>query len=238
MTPNEDERNKKLDLFYDIITENDKIRSQNVSVKRKSIHIKVIDDVETTVSYLESYSPENECHKTSILLLAGQSFTSTIWSETKAMQIFSTMGYHCVAIDLPGTGKTTGHLINDRYKGIFISKLLDELGLGSVVVVVASMSGSYVLPILPDRRIITIVAVGVSDTKVDEANRRLIPTPCLIMWGERDITLGPLSQKHLKVLKVTKEVIVPRSFHACYESNPNDFQKIVLNWISWVVKNY
>uniref|UniRef100_A0A0K0ENA3 AB hydrolase-1 domain-containing protein n=1 Tax=Strongyloides stercoralis TaxID=6248 RepID=A0A0K0ENA3_STRER len=227
-------KNDKLNFFDDIITDDIRKGSHNVITKQKTVQLKIKEDVEVNVSYLESFPPHNEYSKLSILFLAGQSYTSSVWKDTNTMQIFSNMGYHCIAIDLPGTGKTTGDLITDQDKPIFMYKLLDELNLEKVAIIVASMSGLYVLPMLPERRVITIVAVAVSDTKIPEDRRKAITTPCLIVWGERDLSLGPLSQRHLRVLKETREVKVPNASHVCYESNPNDFQKIVLNWLAWI----
>uniref|UniRef100_A0A0N4ZDH5 AB hydrolase-1 domain-containing protein n=1 Tax=Parastrongyloides trichosuri TaxID=131310 RepID=A0A0N4ZDH5_PARTI len=227
----------KLDLFADVVTNEIRDSSINVIIKHKTVFLKIKENIDVNVSFLESFPPHNEAIKCTVLFLAGQAYTSSVWKNTNTMQVFSAMGYHCIAIDLPGTGRTTGNLIEDADKPLFTYKLLDALNLEKVAIVVASMSGLFIIPMLPERRVITVIAVAVSDTKLSEERRKIISTPCLIIWGERDLSLGPLSQKHLKVLKETKEVKVPKASHVCYDSNPEDFQKIVLNWIGAIHKS-
>ncbi|KAK0400390.1 hypothetical protein QR680_003472 [Steinernema hermaphroditum] len=58
------------------------------------------------IFYRRAEPPENNYTRATVIFLHGQSFTSGTWLEVKTLKIFAALGYHCVAIDLPGCGRS------------------------------------------------------------------------------------------------------------------------------------
>ncbi|GMS95749.1 hypothetical protein PENTCL1PPCAC_17924 [Pristionchus entomophagus] len=72
-------------------------------------------DIEThKVFYMDAVPPSGNFTKGVILLLHGQSFTSSTWCEHDNISILAASGYRCIAPDLPGSGKTEGDSIQLR----------------------------------------------------------------------------------------------------------------------------
>ena len=58
--------------------------------------------------------------------------------------------------------------------------------------------------------------------------------PTLIVYGERDTSLGVFSASHLRALANGRVVKVPQAGHACYLNNPDVFHTLTLNFIELV----
>uniref|UniRef100_A0AC35U7D1 AB hydrolase-1 domain-containing protein n=1 Tax=Rhabditophanes sp. KR3021 TaxID=114890 RepID=A0AC35U7D1_9BILA len=189
-----------------------------------------------TVFIRESLPPFNYHVKGTILLLHGQAYTSYVWQNSNMMQIFSAMGFHCIAPDLPGQGRTEGTGIADKEKPRFFSLLIDTLYLKRVIVVAASMAGQYILPLLPDFRITCLVAIALSDSKMPPERSSVIKTPTLVLWGDKDTSLGPICASNLKNLPFVKLIKIPSATHACHESNPKYVQTVILNFLDLITE--
>ncbi|VDM50022.1 unnamed protein product, partial [Toxocara canis] len=181
--------------------------------------------------------PRNNYAKGTVLLIHGQSYSSATWLENSTMQIFAAAGYRCFAIDLPGCGRTGGPAVPDCEKPEILSLIIRRLDLEVVMVVGHSMAGQYIVPLLGTDRIVCVVAVALSNTNVLAADASHIATPVLVVWGERDTSLGPSSASNLKRLPNSRLLKIASGSHACYLSNASVFQSACLNFFD-LVRHY
>ncbi|KAK0400392.1 hypothetical protein QR680_003472 [Steinernema hermaphroditum] len=189
------------------------------------------------IFYRRAEPPENNYTRATVIFLHGQSFTSGTWLEVKTLKIFAALGYHCVAIDLPGCGRSGQKSIEEKDKPSVFSELLNALNVERVMVIACSMAGQYVLPLLADSRLICLVAVALSNTnELAEERCRSIRTPVLVIHGEKDTSLGPSSANNLKHLANARFMKVAGAGHACYLGNPRAFHAYVYNFLDIVLK--
>lgn len=66
------------------------------------------------------------------------------------------------------------------------------------------MAGQYIIPLLGNERIRCIVAIALSNTNMVPLNAENIKTPVLIVWGDKDTSLGPTCASNLKRLPNSK----------------------------------
>jgi abhydrolase domain-containing protein 14 len=115
-----------------------------------------------------------------------------------------------------------------------------QLELVDSVVVTASQSASYMLPLLVDGLLRGIVAVAVAGSGAFSPEQYAqvpsffvhsqswqVRTPALIIWGERDTSLGLSAANNLKHLPNSRLVKLPDAGHACYLDNPSLFQFVL-----------
>ncbi|VDN01665.1 unnamed protein product [Thelazia callipaeda] len=180
--------------------------------------------------FRETVPPREIDCKGTILLIHGQSFSSSTWLENSTMQIFSAAGYRCLAFDMPGCGKTGGSTVPDSEKAEVIPLVMQALELDNVIVIGHSMAGQYVVPLLGASHIACVVAIALSNTNVLPATPESIKTSVLVIWGEKDTSLGPNAASNLSKLPNSKLLRIPSAGHACYLSNPVAFQSACLNF--------
>ncbi|KAM3726393.1 Protein ABHD14A [Dirofilaria immitis] len=186
------------------------------------------------IFFRETVPPREIAYKGTILLIHGQSFSSSTWLENSTMQIFSAAGYRCLAFDMPGCGKTGGPTVPDSEKAEIIPLVMHALELETVIVIGHSMAGQYIVPLLGTSRIICVIAVALSNTNVIPAAPGSIRTPVLVMWGENDTSLGPSAASNLSRLSNSRLLRIPLAGHACYLSNPVAFQSACLNFFETI----
>jgi len=187
------------------------------------------------IFYREARPPGANFSKCDLLLLHGQSFTSTVWS--RSMQVFAACGYRSIAVDLPGSGQTGGRSVADEEKALMLNALMRKLNMDDgAIVVTASQSASYVLPMMAELRAVVAVAVAGSGTYSPEHYQQ-IRTPVLVLWGDRDTSLGLSAANNLKHLPNSRLIKLPEAGHACYLDNALLFQTYCLNFFD-LVRNY
>uniref|UniRef100_A0A1I7X7L4 AB hydrolase-1 domain-containing protein n=1 Tax=Heterorhabditis bacteriophora TaxID=37862 RepID=A0A1I7X7L4_HETBA len=121
----------------------------------------------------------------------------------------------------------------------------------TVIVVCASMSAQYVLPLLA--RDVFVCMVGVAPSNTHEIGQpSAYKTPILVVWGEwnrmhgskaiimkgdRDTSLGPTAAANLRPLPNSRLQKIPSAGHACYLNNPRAFQEVCVNFFE-LIRNY
>jgi abhydrolase domain-containing protein 14 len=65
-------------------------------------------------------------------------------------------------------------------------------------------------------------------------NQLNLQLPTLIIYGERDTSLGVFSASHLRALPNGRVFKVPHAGHAAYLNNPDMFHTLVLNFVDLV----
>ncbi|MFH4979389.1 hypothetical protein AB6A40_006098 [Gnathostoma spinigerum] len=192
---------------------------------------------EHEVFYLLTEPPRNNFAKGNVLLVHGQSYSSAVWLENSTMQIFAAAGYRCVAIDLPGCGRTTGPAVSDAEKSNVLSLIIRRLQLESVMIIGHSMAGQYIIPMLDTDLAACIVGVALSNTNTLPNDVSTIKTPVLIVWGEHDTSLGMNAANNLKRVPNSRLLKIPSGSHACFLNEPKLFQSACLNFFD-LVRHY
>ncbi|CAJ0930935.1 unnamed protein product, partial [Mesorhabditis belari] len=213
------------------VPENTKKLSEKVVTTENRIEIG-----DHQVFYREARPPDNHYAKGTIFFLHGQSFSSSTWTENGLLSSIAAHGFHCVAPDLPGSGKTFGPAIPNEDKPTFFLSLLSALGVKQPMIVAASMSAQYVLPLLNREIFSCVVGVALSNThELTEVHK--LRTPLLCVWGDKDTSLGPSSANNLKNLPNSRLQQIPSAGHAAHLGNPDLFQRVVANFVE-LIRSY
>jgi len=212
-----------------------------------------VDDVKITehsveamgsnLFYVEALPPTGApAHKGDILLLHGQAFSSQNWIDIKTLHILAAAGYRTVAVDLPGYGHTGGNSVPQPEKGRFIGAIIEKAKLVRPILVSPSMSGTFSIPYLVAtahstssnalRAFVPIAPVGSGDFTREEYEKIKVPT--LILYGERDTSLGTQSLSNLRVLPNGTVFKVPNAGHAAYINQPEIFHTALLSFLRLV----
>ncbi|CAI4225853.1 unnamed protein product [Auanema sp. JU1783] len=213
------------------IPENARKLSELVNVQQK-----ILDIGEHSVFIHEASPPGNHYSKGTIIFLHGQAYTSNTWLEHETLRTIAALGYHCVAPDLPGNGRTRGPTLAQKDKPLFMLDFITALGVKKVMIVAASMSSQYILPLLSHDVFICVVAIALSNTH-EIIHPSSLKTPVLVLWGDRDTSLGPSSASNLRCLPNARLEKVPNAGHSCYLNNPLVFQQLCINFFD-LIRNY
>jgi pimeloyl-ACP methyl ester carboxylesterase len=168
----------------------------------------------------------------SVLLLHGAKFSAETWRALGTLTHLAEAGYHVIALDLPGFGKSEDWRFDRAH---FLERLLAELGIGKPVVLAPSMSGTVTFPVLEGRPELVSGFIGVAPAGAQRYAARVKgnPVPTLIVWGDRD-TVFPVSRAGLLAASFEHAtvVILEGARHPCYLDEPARFHDAVLKFLS------
>jgi pimeloyl-ACP methyl ester carboxylesterase len=192
-----------------------------------------IDVAGTSVFTVERSAPD--ATGPTVLFLHGASFTAEVWVETGLLDDVAAAGHDAVAVDLPGYGLTDD---TDVSSAEFLAALVAEVDSGSGVVVVApSMSGSFLLPLLAERRtdhlagVVPVAPVGVDDF-VGAVTEPLADPPAMVVWGAQDDVIDPDGATRLASAFVDSQVVVlDGAGHSAYRDDPTAFLAALVAFI-------
>ena len=175
--------------------------------------------------------------KFAVLLLHGARFTSKNWQNIGTLQALSSNGYTAIAVDLPHYGESMNvqQPKEESEKVQFLANLINKLSLERPVLVAPSMSGSYALSFVMDKKhsndlrgFIPIAPGAVA--KYSEADVKGLDLPTLIVYGEKDKGFKQFADK-MKAIPGSEVFLMKEASHACYLDNPREFHNKVLEFL-------
>lgn len=191
----------------------------------------------TLTIYSQQTAPATQMPKLTILLLHGQSFTSQNWVDIGTLQYLAAWGYHAIAIDLPGYGKSKDESLGSATQGEFIAAVVSLIQ-AKPVIISPSMSGGFALPYLfqdPSQcmeRAIGYIAVAPVMSGQFKHSYPKSQLPTLIVYGSTDERLGFMSRDDLQSLPQSQIAEIPDAGHACYLNQPALFHNLLYSFLS------
>jgi abhydrolase domain-containing protein 14 len=176
-------------------------------------------------------------HRRSVLLLHPSMFTSSVWVNIGTMQVLGESGYHAIAIDLPGYGRSnTSRIPYSRDEIIYyMMQLLQYLGLEKPVIVTPSKSGEYVMPLMMSHPGMIGGFVAISPTDTSKYSRHFyenLDVASLVVLGKEDESmLNWASLDSLEHLKIKRMFTIANATKECYVDRPSSFHKLLLNFL-------
>ncbi|XP_055897095.1 putative protein-lysine deacylase ABHD14B isoform X2 [Biomphalaria glabrata] len=209
------------------------------SLDETELQTKVDENMEVTVGdktvkvYVQQVIKKSNQFKLDVLFLHGNAFSSKNWTDLKTTDHVANWGYRAIAIDLPGKGRSSSVEVEpDKFLEAFISKLQ----MTNIVIIAPSMSGRYALPYLfnePTKVSETVkgfVAVAPVETETYESKYSASQIPTLIVYGSNDKAISTFLPNLEKLPKHTTAEIKDAG-HACYLNKPEEFHKILYNFL-------
>lgn len=177
-----------------------------------------------TIHYLEAGDPSNQ----DILFLHGMKFSSQTWNDLGTLDFFESQGFHPIAVDLPGFGKSNDLSME---KDAILLTLMDKLELKKPFIVTPSFSGGYTLPIVADDPSHLSGFVAVAPTNIPDYAEKLKGNslPTLAIWGSND-EIVPIENSDLlcRSMTNTRKVVFKDAGHPCYLNETEGFHRELL----------
>ena len=183
------------------------------------------------IHYLEAGNRKNK----TVILLHGMKFQAETWKETGTLQHLADNGFHAIAVDMPGFGKSpTCELQPDAVLEHFIADSRNE-----VVLVGPSMGGRIALEFALTHPASLAGLVLVGAVGVKENSKRLpdIHIPTLIVWGSED-RISPMTNFELlyKTIPGSEQVIIAGAPHPCYLDNAEIWHRELVRFLNSKIK--
>ena len=172
--------------------------------------------------------------KRAIILLHGMKFQAETWRELGTLRSLADSGFHVLAVDLPGFGKSPA---GSAQPGEVLTAVIEEYGLKEPVLLGPSMGGRVSLEFCLDHPDQLGALVLVGPVGVPENREKLggINIPVLAIWGEMD-TISPLENGRILQEEISgcRLVIIDGAPHPCYLDNADIFHLEVNNFVNEV----
>jgi len=172
------------------------------------------------------------------LFLHGAKFTSDDWATIGALDAVAASGYHAVALDLPGFGQTGGpKMFEEAVRANFMEAVLEELNLDRVVLVAASMGGTFAIQVVmndPGRvaGYMPLGAAGAEEYIKELAARSDLTMPVLTLWGSDDFPESVRAKIYEWVFPQQRKVVFEGAGHSCWRENPALFKELLVEFLS------
>lgn len=164
-----------------------------------------------------------------VVLLHGAAFSAQTWVDTGTLVALCEAGVTAIAVDLPGFG-SSDQFAHDPAQ--LVGEVAAGVG-GEVVVVAPSMSGAYVFPWLDTSPELAVGFVAVAPVG---AGSWIPPagfiTETIGIWGSEDRVV-PVTEGEILTGRIDDALftVVEGGGHAVYDTNPDEFNAILIAFI-------
>ncbi|XP_076363085.1 putative protein-lysine deacylase ABHD14B isoform X2 [Tachypleus tridentatus] len=172
--------------------------------------------------------------KLDILLLHGASTFADSWRHLGTLQLLSLWGYHAVAIDLPGFGKSTMDNVLPEKRPDFLSELIWSLQMPQPLVVAPSLSNLFVLPHLsmyPEKILAAIIISPIIPSSMKAEDYVIIKASTLVISGDKDQKNNLKPAKALEKIPSCELRIFPHASSPAHQSQPKLFHKELFSFL-------
>lgn len=166
-----------------------------------------------------------------VMFLHGASFSAETWRQIGTVEQLAGEGFHAVAVDLPGYGKSSDAELRQES---WLAETIERLGLRRPAVVSPSMSGQVALPLLATSPQRVSAWVAVAPVKVPGYVDALadLSIPVLAIWGEHDNVVPPaVADQLVERLPNARKVVIPGAGHAPYMNDAPAFHDALLAFL-------
>jgi len=174
-------------------------------------------------------------HQKQILLLHGFSFNSKVWEEIGLIDLLEQLGYNIYALDIPGFPKSSNRFnLSEEEQVELLSQLLSKV-IKKKVVILGASAGAYLSLKLAEHssnKIEALIAVG--PAQLDRINWKEISTKLFGIWGSNDTISDPREGTKIFESHKAKTAIINNARHACYLDKPDEFKKVVKEFLESV----
>jgi len=186
-----------------------------------------------------------------VILFHGNAYSLDSWKKTKTLETLVSKGYRVFAIDLPaGKGSKSDKLApnvlkNDPERIITVFDMLfDALDVGDspITIVGPSMGGGFALAyaLSRPRRVGALVLISPSVYRISEQKKNRLSdldAPVLLVWGDMDrvFPLDEYGRPLKETLPRAKLLVVKQAGHGVYLDKPDEFNKLLLDFLSEVM---
>lgn len=178
---------------------------REVYVDQEQVSLRTVEIKGGLVEYLEAGEGKT------VLFCHGAAFSMHTWQYVGVLDALATAGYRAIAINLPGYGRTTGGVAKDAFLETFARALQLPR---SLVVVAASMGGSYAFPFVYSgtRAVGYVTVAGVLPSRLPT----LAAPPILGIYGSDDPRLAYDRSKFGSNFQNADLVVFRDAPHPCY----------------------
>ena len=167
-----------------------------------------------------------------VLLLHGKMFQAATWQETGTLAKLADAGYRAVALDMPGFGNTQAA---DIKPAEVLKTAINQASQNRAILLGPSMGGRIALEFtLADPDLVNgLILVGTVGVQENKERLKEISLPCLAVWGGED-TISPLANGHLlqQEIRDAELAVIPGAPHPCYLDQPDEWHRILLEFLS------
>ena len=166
-----------------------------------------------------------------ILLLHGKKFEAETWRDLRTLHELGEAGFHAVALDLPGFGKSPAAEMDNK---AVIRAFIQAEQLDRPILLGPSMGGQVALEFALAHPhlvggLILVGAVGVAENKDLLAK---IKVPTLLVWGSED-AISPLANGELLAQEINNSrlVVIDNAPHPCYIDQPDRWHTELIDFL-------
>lgn len=214
------------------------IPESDLEEAKSRIQQKHQDILGTQMFYRECFPKSWDDSGKTILLLHGAAFKSETWvKDVPTIQTMCALGHRVVAVDLPGHGETKDcNNVQCKEKGKYLKEIVVKVtGEVKPVIVSPSFSGTYSLPFMANYQelaggFVPVAPVGTEGYESFFGDSMSVPT--LIVYGDKDTTLGRTSAKYLKSISTASQpIILSPARHPAYLDQPEKWHQALHNFV-------
>ncbi len=171
-----------------------------------------------------------------LLFLHGKAFQAETWLELGTLQAAIDAGFHVLALDLPGFGKSPEAAIDPE---TVINGVMKANAIENAILIGPSMSGKIAIEytLANSDKIVGLILIGAVGVQENCDHLNTLPSSTLIVWGENDQISAPENGVLLnREISGSELVIFKDAPHPCYLEQPDLWHNTLLNFAKKVTK--